>query len=61
MLQYRYEYFLYVILILSFCVYVSTLHFFFLYILSYSGLIIFFDMLFLVSVLLFALREAFKL
>ena len=61
MLQQRYEDFSSEILILSFCVCIFTLHIF-------RTLHIFllwphfgFDMLFVVSVLLFALREAFKL
>jgi hypothetical protein len=50
-----------VILILSFCVYVSTLHLF----LTLPIFLLWphfgFDMIFVLSVLLFALREAFKL
>ena len=63
MLQQRYEDFSSEILILSFCVYVFTLYLFLLCLFSYSGLMFVFgfDMLSVLPVLLFALREAFKL
>ena len=63
MLQQRYEDFSSEILILSFCVYVFTLCLFSLCLFSYSGLMFVFgfDMLSVLPVLLFALREAFKL
>jgi hypothetical protein len=63
MLPQRYEDFSSEILILSFCVCVFTLCLFSLCLFSYSGLMFVFgfDMLSVLPVLLFALREAFKL